>query len=54
VLTGQAPARCDCTARDERAAFTFGAEAKVLEEEDRVDRERIVQLDDIDVRRGKS
>ena len=30
-------------------AFALGAEAEILEEQDRVDRERVIELDDIDI-----
>src|SRR4029079_3780165 len=39
-IHGERASRSDASARDERSAFAFCAEAKVLEKQDRVDRER--------------
>src|SRR5690606_26864834 len=48
----QLPARRDRAVGNEAAAFAFRAEAEVFEEQDRVDRERVVQLDDVGILRG--
>ena len=45
------PARCGRT-RTNGAALALGAEAEVLEEQDRGDREGVVELRDVDVGRG--
>jgi len=45
----QAPVRCDAAALDKAAAFALRAEAKILEEQDCVDREGVIELDDVDV-----
>ena len=50
----QAAAGRDAAAGDKAAAFALRAEAEILEEEDRVDREGVVELDDIDVLRGRA
>src|SRR5690348_8456685 len=44
----------DASALDKAAAFALGTEAEILKEEDRVDRERIVELRLIDIGRRKS
>ncbi len=48
----QAAAGRDAAALDEAPAFALRAEAEIFEEQDRVDRERVVELDDVDVRRA--
>jgi len=45
----QRTARGDRTARGERPAIALGAEAEVLEEQDRCDRERVIELRDVNV-----
>ena len=47
----QCPARGDTAAFDKRAALALFAKAEVLEEQDRVDRKRIVEFEYVDVRR---
>ena len=49
----QIPARRNAAGCGERAAFAFGAEPEVFEKQDRVDRERVIQLAHIDVGRMK-
>jgi hypothetical protein len=39
----------DAPALDKPPAFSLGAEAEILEKEDRVDREGVVELDHVDV-----
>ncbi len=48
-----APGR-NAAVRDELLAFALGAEAKVFEEQQRVDGEGVVELDDVDVLGGKA
>src|SRR5437763_14145752 len=43
----------DTPARYERSALALRAEAEIFEKQYRVDRERVVELDDIDVLRGE-
>src|SRR4029077_404594 len=45
----QAAAGRDAATLDKRAAFSLGAETEILEKEDRVDREGVIELDDIDI-----
>ena len=51
VLTGSAPPGAMRPPSNERAALALGAKAQVFEEQDRVDREGVVELDDVDVGR---
>ena len=53
VLTARLPFGRDASAADERAAFALLAEAEIFQEQDGVDRERIVELDSIDVLRAE-
>src|SRR5437660_113826 len=47
----QAATGRDTPARYERSALALRAEAEIFEEQHRVDRERVIKLDDIDVLR---
>src|SRR5579885_790782 len=49
----QGAARGDAAALDKAAAFALLAEAEVFEEQDRVDREGVVKLDDVDIGRSE-
>ena len=48
-IDGQASAGRNRAAGDERPALALRAKAEVFEEEDRVDREGVVELDDINI-----
>src|ERR1700721_3888028 len=47
---GQPPARGNRAALDERAALPLLAEAEILEEQQRVNAERVVELEHVDLR----
>src|SRR3979409_1485736 len=50
-IDGKATLGGDTPPADEGAAFALFAEAEILQEQDGVDRERIVELDGVDIRR---